>query len=131
MIEDINIDINDTISLLHNISTINRQIIMDIIKFSNIYNFTKIKTNGNIISNLMDNIPSHSKLSFNHDKIGLIGILANKIKIYLDGNMRWDDNRLVPIYDDLYIRKLKINKIKNKNCNLLILKEIKLNNYNF
>lgn len=126
MIEEININFNDTISPIDNLSTLNRKIITDIIKFSNIYNFTEIKTNGNIISNLMDIIPS-----FNRDKKSLTIILVGRIKVHLDSDMRWDDNRLIPIYNDLYIRKLKINKIKNTNCEFTILKEIKLNNYNF
>jgi len=120
------INTNETTSILNNRTTIHRYIIMYIVKFSNIYNFTEIKTNGNIITNLMDIIPS-----FNRDKKSLTIILAGRIKVHLDSDMRWDDNRLIPIYDDLYIRKLKINKIKNTNCEFTILKEIKLNNYNF
>ncbi|MFA5585633.1 MAG: hypothetical protein WDA02_03690 [Saccharofermentanales bacterium] len=126
MTEYINIDINDNVLPTENLSTITREIITDIINFSNIYNFTEIKTNGNIISNLMGIIPS-----FNRDKKSLTLILAGRIKVHLDSDMRWDDNRLIPIYNDLYIRKLKINKIKNTNCKFTILKEIKLNNYNF
>ena len=126
MTEYINIDINDNVLPTENLSTITREIITDIINFSNIYNFTEIKTNGNIISNLMGIIPS-----FNRDKKSLTLILAGRIKVHLDSDMIWDDNRLIPIYNDLYIRKLKINKIKNTNCKFTILKEIKLNNYNF
>lgn len=126
MIEEININFNDTVSSIDNLSTINREIITDIINFSNIYNFTEIKTNGNIISNLMDIIPS-----FIRDKKNLTLILAGRIKVHLDSDMRWDDNRLIPIYNELYIRKLKINKIKNSDCKFTILKEIKLNNYNY
>ena len=126
MTEYININTNETTSILNNRTTIHRYIIMYIVKFSNIYNFTEIKTYGNIITNLMDIIPS-----FNRDKKSLTIILAGRIKVHLDSDMIWDDNRLIPIYDDLYIRKLKMNKIKNTNCEFTILKEIKLNNYNF
>lgn len=119
MIELLNVDIKNS-NMLENIQSINRRrIISNIINLSYKYKYTKIKTNYNIISRIQDT-SSYSISPIQQcktiDENGLI--LYGKIyviDIYLDVNMVYDDNRIIPIYDHTQIRLNKINKIRGNN----------------
>lgn len=119
MIELLNVDIKNS-NMLENIQSINRRrIISNIINLSYKYKYTKIKTNYNIISRIQDT-SSYSISPIQQcktiDENGLI--LYGKIyviDIYLDVNMVYDDNRIIPIYDPTQIRLNKINKIRGNN----------------
>lgn len=128
-------DFNDILlsgSVFENRHTMNRRLIANIIKLSNLYSFKKIKTNANIVSFLSDingyyMNPINTNI-INNQNLIQYGIIANFIDIYLDSNQNWDDNKIYPIYDPLLIRTYKINKIKGNNLSMNILDYLELKN---
>lgn len=119
MIELLNVDIKNS-NMLENIQSINRRrIISNIINLSYKYKYTKIKTNYNIISRIQDTSsysisPIQQCKTIDENDLILYGKIY-VIDIYLDVNMVYDDNRIIPIYDHTQIRLNKINKIRGNN----------------
>lgn len=124
---------SSNLTLLENRQTINRKLIAKISKLSFLYNFNKIKTNIQIISILEDSsgyivnpIQIINNITSNLHYYGkLMGI-----DVYLDNEMQWDDNKIIPIYDPILIRSYKINKIKGNNPNVNILNYLEVKNIN-
>lgn len=119
-------------SSFENHNTINRKLISKIIQLSYLCNFTKIKSNSKIISELVDSSSYHynminTNINYNNSLI-LYGILMGRIQIYIDSNQKWDDDKIYPIYDPLIIRTYKINKIKKNNININILDYLEIKN---
>ena len=114
-----------------NEQTINRILVSRIINLSLVYKFYKIRANPKIVARLQDTsnyifFPVNRVISFTG---GLIhyGRISN-IDIYLDSNMAWDDNRIIPIYDNSVLRSNKINKIRGKEIKFDILEYLKIEN---
>ena len=119
-------------SYFENHNSINRRLISKIMQLSSLCNFTKIKSNSKIISELADSSAYHynminTNINYNNSLI-LYGILMGRIQIYIDSNQNWDDDKIYPIYDPLIIRTYKINKIKKNNININILDYLEIKN---
>lgn len=114
-----------------NQDTINRMLLSRIIRLRNKYQFKSIKTNTKIVSRLADTA-NYVVHPINYSLIGgggikLYGSIVG-IDVYLDSSMTWDDDRIIPIYDNLLLRNMKINKIRNKEYKFDMLEYLKIEN---
>ena len=112
--------------------TINRILLSRIINLRNKYQFKSIKTNTKVVSRLSDTSnyviqPISYNLNQKPNGIILYGSLAG-IDVYLDSSMTWDDDRIIPIYDNLLLRNVKLNKIRNKEFKYDLLEYLKIEN---
>jgi hypothetical protein len=125
---------NVTMTYLENVQTIHRRIVTKIVQLSNQYKFNRIKTNVKVLAHLQDtssyNINPINSVILNstqpQDEI-IYGSLCG-IDVYLDFTMKWDDDRIIPIYDPMLLRSYKINKIKGNKIYFDILDELKIEN---
>jgi len=112
--------------------TINRILLSRIINLRNKYQFKSVKTNTKVVSRLSDTSsyvvqPVNYSLNQKPNDIILYGSLAG-IDVYLDSSMTWDDDRIIPIYDNLLLRNMKLNKIRNKEFKYDLLEYLKIEN---
>lgn len=100
-------------------SIIDYSFINELIRLSKKYKFNKIKTNGNILIHLQN---LQNFVTFINVSDNLNGFIMDKeeyrISVY-HTDLKWTDNRIVPIYDKPTIISYKINKILNKNFDIL------------
>jgi hypothetical protein len=100
---------------------INDNVFNAIVNICNNFDISIIKTSGNIflhLSKYLIDKPYKKDRYLKTDKV---------INIYNDLTMKWEDNRIIPIYNTIKLRKFKIDKITKKNKKKLI-EEIKLLN---
>lgn len=134
-------EVIDIKTIMENLSTfdtkfsINRTLLTKIMHLSFQYQFKKFKTNVKILSVLEDTTPvnlfsTSTILNNSTTNIVLYGRLYH-IDIYLDSNMTWNDDRIIPMYDESLMRSYKINRIKGKEVKLDLLEELKIENLDF
>lgn len=114
---------------VENMNSAKRRFVSKLIHLRNIYMFNEIVTNARVGTVLQDtsmyvysniNTPVSSKLPTEPYQFGTLA----GIRVYIDPMMRWDDNRIVISQDKLLLRKIKIDKILNKQNNIKVLNEI-------
>jgi len=123
--EDFDINVNLThFNLL-------KQLIDKLIEIFNTYYTDKIIVNGNIATVLSDselfvhqNIQKILSVSDKPYYYGYINNNLNKIEVFVDPYLKWDDNRIIMVHNDTFLRNLKIKKILNYNNTI----EFKTNN---
>ena len=123
------INIDDTFNVFST-ATKTIKLITEIIKLSNIYHFNSFKTNYKVLTFLQESSNYGNMIIYNpsiiiHNNIINYGKLHH-LNVYLDSNMKWDDTRIIPIYDNDFIRSIKISRIKNKKFNFNILEELQI-----
>lgn len=90
-----------------------------LITLSKIYQFNKIKTNGNVLIHLQN---LQNFVTFTNMPDNLNGFIMYKeeycISVYYT-DLNWTNNKIIPIYDKTIMIKHKIDKILNKNNDIL------------
>lgn len=132
---DINkLSLSNDSTIWENRNSINRRLVSKIIQLSIKYQFKKFKANSKVVSMLSDTSnyivqPINTTLSHTNELIHY-GKLSN-IDIYLDSNMQWGDDRIIPMYDESLMRSYKICKIRGKELKFDMLEELKIENIDF
>ena len=133
MKEVIDINNHDGVGTVwENQNSINRMLVSKINQLSNKYQFKKFKTNIKVLTRLQDtsnyiiNPITNSSFQFTNE-LTYYGKLYD-VEIYLDPNMTWDNDRIIPMYDESLMRSYKISKIRGKEVKFDMLEELKIEN---
>ena len=99
-----------------------KSMINKLIEIFNTYYTNKIIVNVNIASIISDselftyqNIQKILSVSDKPYYYGYINNNLNKIEVFVDPYLKWNDNRIIMVYNDTFLRNLKIEKILNGN----------------
>lgn len=108
-----------------------RKFLTKINLFSNKYNFNSITIGLKVAMVIQDsqffmNTYSQSTIQLSNEPY-IIGKIFN-INVYVDPMLQWDNNEIIINNDLIYLRKLKIKKIKKIDSNIKYIDKIVIDN---
>ena len=123
-------------------NTCEKMLFDKVISIGKLHGFTRIVTNGNVASSLVNNgyTKTQSKLTISKNgdvyPLGYVSVTSElnitvNIDIFVDPFMRWNDHRIIFSHDIKSVRKNKINKVfgkKSENLSELVLNVIDTKN---